>query len=60
MWLRSANAAEQIEVLLAEETLGYLRNILLDRSPNFPHGFDMAFGHLLLLLLFFFPEGIKY
>jgi len=35
-WLRCANTAERIEVLLVVETPGDLRNIALDGSPDFP------------------------
>jgi len=38
-----ANLAEWIEVLLGVETVGYLRNIVLD----FPHRLDAAFAKLL-------------
>jgi len=42
-----ANMADRIGVLLAVETLGDPRNIVLDWSPNFPYGFYVAFITLL-------------
>jgi len=39
--------AEQIEVLLAVETVGNPRNTVLGGSPDLPHGFDAAFTNLL-------------
>jgi len=42
-----ANMAEWIELLLRVETLGNLKNNVLDRSPNFHHQFDAAFAKLL-------------
>jgi len=41
-----ANTAERIEVLFGVETLGDPRNIVLDGSPDFYHGFDAAFTKL--------------
>jgi len=46
------NTAEQLEVLLVMETVGDSRNIVLDESPDFPHGFDAAFAKLLWHLFF--------
>jgi len=40
-------AAERIEVLLGLETLGDLRNIVLDGGSDFPHRFDATFTKLL-------------
>jgi len=48
---RSFAAAIRIEVLLRVETLGDTRNIVLDESPDFPHGFGAAFAKLLCHLL---------
>jgi len=45
--LRCVNMAERIEVLLGVETIGDLRNTVLNGSPNFSHGFDAAFAQLL-------------
>jgi len=50
--LRCANTAERIEVLLGMETLGDLRNIVLDGGPDSPHIFDAAFDKLLWPLEF--------
>jgi len=41
--------AERIEVLLRVDTLVDPRNIVLDRSPDFPHEFDVVFAKLLWL-----------
>jgi len=45
--LCNANMAEWMEVLLCTETLGYLRNILLDGNPDFLYWFDAASAKLL-------------
>jgi len=39
--------AEWIEVMLGVEILGDPRNIILNRSPDFLHRFDVAFNKLL-------------
>jgi len=44
-----ANMAEHIKVLLCVETL------VLDGSPGFTHGFDVAFAKLLWPLLIIYP-----
>jgi len=54
MQLRCGNTAERIEVLLRVETLGDLRNILLDGGPDFPHSFDAASIKLLWPLVNWF------
>jgi len=46
-----ANTAEWIEVLLGVETLLDQRYIILDRSPDFRHRFNVAFPILLCRLL---------
>jgi len=51
MWHRCAVTAERIKVLFGLETLGDSRNIVLNRSPNFPHGLDLAFTKSLWLLV---------
>jgi len=43
-WLRYANPAKRMDVLLGVETFGDLRNVILDGSPDFRHGFDAAFA----------------
>jgi len=45
--LRCAKTAERIQVLLRMETLGDPRNIILDGSPDFSHGFNAAIANLL-------------
>jgi len=53
MQLHCANVAECIEVLLGVETLGDPKNIVLDGSPDIPHGFDAIFAKLLWPLVIF-------
>jgi len=43
--------AKRIKVLLGVKTLGNRKNIVLDGSPNFPHGFDATFTEILLPLV---------
>jgi len=52
MQLCYANMPEWIEVLRGLETLEDPRNIVLDRNPDFPHVFDVAFARLLCPVVF--------
>jgi len=45
--------AKWTDVMIGMETLGNKGNIVLDESPDFPHGFDTAFAKLLWPMVLF-------